>query len=996
MKPINEIKSDPNFKPAVKKLHDVMYQTVLSASDGNIKMDNETIEKFGEMTADLEEIYHGKISDNSDALEDMNNFLFKTFHETPEGLHSNYDYLVADKTDEQIEEFNKSLMDLSKAAGLGFDESEMRTSAPAELLAEPEKGPEIIEGGPIFASLPEEDDLGAFLNSDKDEKKEEIKNDKKEDIKDAELAEKNLEIVNQEKAMADQKKEEEKKEEKKGEDKKEGAGKGAEKPNNGIDTNAALDEVAKITEMVSTPFFKVKSASVNAQIIATTVKGLQEKVDANTADKKEKNDLKWIKKNLEPRHTDSELGSLPEERANDLNKKSIIPICQISAEAIRLHQKIAQKFPGDKLQGGWKEVDDSLVRISNISVNDKPYLIRDALGKFVKATDNGEWRDLPNVKGLTSSVRSLASTTEETLERIQNPKQRATTRTFFDDDVSFAKQIGDMKAVATVVDETYAPLVEDIFTGIKDAASQVKDWAKETLNSREVQKLGDSTVAAELKESLQALANSDENTNVEQIWKNTVKAGMAANNLSLNNISNKANEFVQALGPFSNLPDMTKSIKYNEEIIEGKRDYFTGKEIEPKVVKNEEIAAEKIEEGDNLNIKEEAKNPDINEKAENLNIKEGKNPDINVEDKNLNINEEAAKKPQISAENAEKLKAYDEFQKKAREIVDSLKPEAESMADDKNKRETYNKNSSIFKDKISNKYYTLTEGLESLTKMDPENMNPMKFINKIKEMQACANGYTQSHTGWKHPFTGWKKEAKDRINNSRSVFDKLDGKDNELLALAEKAGIIKVGKDNSKTVNDVDSTLSKMRQNFEKKIGIKHEEPANEKKNAPVKNNPHRAEFGLLDETIGNIQETLQRESLKEKKAPYAKKFKNSYATICACNHLKSQLSKGKIKTIDGGTITDTANQFVNNKYFNTMLENTSDADTFKMATDGKGQSLYDKVGKTRNASKNNPTTVTADQKEMVKEGENVTNNNQTTNTDNNVKKPGTTTMNMG
>ena len=42
MKPINEIKSDPIFKPAVKKLHDVMNHTVISASDGNIKMDTGT------------------------------------------------------------------------------------------------------------------------------------------------------------------------------------------------------------------------------------------------------------------------------------------------------------------------------------------------------------------------------------------------------------------------------------------------------------------------------------------------------------------------------------------------------------------------------------------------------------------------------------------------------------------------------------------------------------------------------------------------------------------------------------------------------------------------------------------------------------------------------------------------------------------------------------------------------------------------------------------
>ena len=89
--------------------------------------------------------------------------------------------------------------------------------------------------------------------------------------------------------------------------------------------------------------------------------------------------------------------------------------------------------------------------------------------------------------------------------------------------------------------------------------------------------------------------------------------------------------------------------------------------------------------------------------------------------------------------------------------------------------------------KPSDSYTAFANSMADLAKLRAENTTPQKLLEKMQQTYDAAVVYEREHTGWKHPFTGYSDNGKDRIRYSQLAKTILGDKIAELSAFADKA-----------------------------------------------------------------------------------------------------------------------------------------------------------------------------------------------------------------
>ncbi|MBR4362047.1 MAG: hypothetical protein IKP42_04800 [Ruminococcus sp.] len=116
----------------------------------------------------------------------------------------------------------------------------------------------------------------------------------------------------------------------------------------------------------------------------------------------------------------------------------------------------------------------------------------------------------------------------------------------------------------------------------------------------------------------------------------------------------------------------------------------------------------------------------------------------------------AAKHKECTERN-KKIDAVNDYLYSANRSKEMLAQPADIMAKDKATR----------KDNPSDTYNNFISQLERLQSMDPTKVSPEQYLGQLYHVQSAALVYENAHTGVLHPFTGWRDDAKERIDCSR-------------------------------------------------------------------------------------------------------------------------------------------------------------------------------------------------------------------------------------
>ena len=223
----------------------------------------------------------------------------------------------------------------------------------------------------------------------------------------------------------------------------------------------------------------------------------------------------------------------------------------------------------------------------------------------------------------------------------------------------------------------------------------------------------------------------------------------------------------------------------------------------------------------------------------------------------------------------------EDFISAAQKAKEQLEQPMLSMARDKEKR----------KGKGSDSYITFTEALEDLQKMDPAKVSPGKYIGQLFLVQGAARTYERSHTGVRHPFSGWAGDAQARIDLARRV--------NEIVSLK----------------------LKELAPKYNKLLGENR---------------------FMCDDTIRKVQDKLSENTERTGKYPTKEGAKLEYAMIVAANLVKAEQKAGRMLAIDEKGLHDLAVDIsVHSEPFNAVVKKYSDKEMYEKATHEKGQNLY-------------------------------------------------------
>ena len=233
----------------------------------------------------------------------------------------------------------------------------------------------------------------------------------------------------------------------------------------------------------------------------------------------------------------------------------------------------------------------------------------------------------------------------------------------------------------------------------------------------------------------------------------------------------------------------------------------------------------------------------------------------------------------------------------------------------------------------SDSYTEFAESMNELSNLKPENTSPQEVIEKLRTAYNAASRYETKHTGWKHPFTGYSDNGKDRIRYSSLAKEILGQKIEELTAKGEKIDKLLYGNTPGKAVTELEKDNKTAREK------VKAERA--KLKAAQEKENKQSKAFSL-DEKLKMSQGKivgLKVQAGEKEKIKKEDLFAPCVRIISAIN-LK-RVEKKTNKPVDEKTFNAQVKIMEKNKSVTKLFEMNTPEKLYDMATKNGGAGLY-------------------------------------------------------
>ncbi|MBP3295781.1 MAG: hypothetical protein J6M27_04300 [Lachnospiraceae bacterium] len=256
------------------------------------------------------------------------------------------------------------------------------------------------------------------------------------------------------------------------------------------------------------------------------------------------------------------------EKENGIINSCVAPLFEMRSNADYLHYRLRAEIPEKKRTGCWKELDDALMTVAELDATKTPGEITAAIGKLQQCTKeavrNGKYTRL------VGSVDRFAEGDATRLKiNLLDQKISGIYKLNLKPDQPLAEQVRDTKAVNMML--AGRQYEEDVVEKVENSYEDIQSWAKEKLSSKEIRKLKASPEATDMKAALKRLSELDAGFVPMKTAEDLMKINVTAVRLKMDNLAQEAADQQKVVGSFIGLPDMTKDIRSNKEILSERR-----------------------------------------------------------------------------------------------------------------------------------------------------------------------------------------------------------------------------------------------------------------------------------------------------------------------------------------------------------------------------------------------------------------------------------------
>jgi len=390
-------------------------------------------------------------------------------------------------------------------------------------------------------------------------------------------------------------------------------------------------------------------------------------VQNNTATDAEKDAFNYI--NSESKKISKENIFFDKEKS--ITGRLLDPLMDIKFRAKKIRYELSNAISPEKMSDQWQEIDGYLKKLSEAGPQTNVEECASALHVFFN--NNAELRkdkkEFKNSKLIRAEIAALAGQAEK-LSNLMGDKLPSASPIRLDQRRTLAEELDEAKAMERVLTDFDGE--QKILDHVGKAMQNSKAWAAGQLQNSKIQRLGDTPAAAALKTALQELAAADENAVPMNLADKLLTVSGAASALNLNGLASRAAEHFTAMSGYLGMRDVTKSLKYNRDMIEKGGNYFDPENKQPE---NGKQAAEKKQDQPQVQDEKKAEVQENKQPENGKQSAEKKQDQPQVQDeKKAEVQEN--KQPENGKQSAEKKQDQPQVQdEKKAEVQENKQPE---------------------------------------------------------------------------------------------------------------------------------------------------------------------------------------------------------------------------------------------------------------------------------------------------------------------------------
>ena len=277
------------------------------------------------------------------------------------------------------------------------------------------------------------------------------------------------------------------------------------------------------------------------------------------------------------------------DKEQSITGRLLTPLMDIKFRAKKIRYELSNAISLGKMSDQWQATDGYLKKLSEAGPQMNVEECVSALHAFFNnnAELQKDKKEFKNSKSIRAEIAALARQAEK-LSNLMGDKLPSASPIRLDPKRTLAEELDEAKAMERVLTDFDGE--QKILDHVGKAMQNSKAWAAGQLQNSKIQRLGDTPAAAALKTALQELAAADENAVPMNLADKLLTVSGAASALNLNGLASRAAEHFTAMSGYLGMRDVTKSLKYNRDMIEKGGNYFDPENKQPE---NGKQAAEK-------------------------------------------------------------------------------------------------------------------------------------------------------------------------------------------------------------------------------------------------------------------------------------------------------------------------------------------------------------------------------------------------------------------